>query len=69
MIEHVEVEHDNKHVVEEQVAQLVVEVEQLAQPLKRQRKYSERITELTLKRIAITTDGYDLSMTKPVTLE
>nr|KAJ0187156.1 hypothetical protein LSAT_V11C900493910 [Lactuca sativa] len=60
----VEVEH-----VEEQVAQPFVKVEQVAQPLKRQRKYSERITEMALKRVVITKDGCGLSVTKPVALE
>ncbi|CAI9277790.1 unnamed protein product [Lactuca saligna] len=55
--------------VEEPAAQLVVEVEQRAQPLKRKRKYSERITEVALRRVVITKDGCGLSVNKPVTLE
>ncbi|CAI9283211.1 unnamed protein product [Lactuca saligna] len=56
-------------VVEEPAAQPVVEVEQRAQPLKRKRKYSERITEVALRRVVITKDGCGLSVNKPVTLE
>nr|KAJ0202728.1 hypothetical protein LSAT_V11C500295570 [Lactuca sativa] len=55
--------------VDEPAAQPVVEVEQVAQPLKRKRKYSERITEVTLRRVVITNDGCGLSVNKLVTLE
>ncbi|CAI9275188.1 unnamed protein product [Lactuca saligna] len=55
--------------VEEPAAQPVVEVEQRAQPLKRKRKYSERITKVALSRVVNTKDGCGLSVNKPVTLE
>ncbi|CAI9278978.1 unnamed protein product [Lactuca saligna] len=66
-----EPDQDQVHgpVVEEPAAQPVVEVEQRAQPLKRKRKYSERITKVALRRVVNTKDGCGLSVNKPVTLE